>query len=94
VPIVDDNSSAIDRYQQDEESFMQSISSIDLDDVHAVLRMMSNGTYRNLMIMRYLEHKEHIDIATILGLEGKYYYTVHDRAKDQFREALRKEGLL
>lgn len=94
VPTVEDTSSAIDRYKPEEESFMQRINSLDLNDVNAILRMMSNDTYRKLIMMRYLEHKEHKEIALVLGLEGKYYYTVHDRAKDQFREALRKEGLL
>lgn len=70
------------------------IESLDMQDLQKILAAMPNKRFRSLIGYRYLEEKSNEETAELLGVTMANYYNMHRRAKDQFCEALRKEGLL
>lgn len=75
-------------------SFIASTRKLDMEDVQKILSMMPNQRYRKLIELRYVKEKSNEETAIILGLAMDNYYNSHKRAKEQYCEALRKEGLL
>ena len=77
-----------------DDSLLSETKSLDTDDLRKVLLSMPNERYRELIRLSYLQEKSNEETASILGLSMPNYYNTHKRAKGQFCEALRKEGLL
>lgn len=63
-------------------------------DVEKVLSLMRNKRYSALIRYRYLEEKTNEETAELLGMSMDNYYNKHKRAKQQFAEIIRKEGLI
>lgn len=78
----------------DNESLTENIRSIDMEDVHKILNMMPNQRYRKLIEYRYVDEKSNEETAILLAVTMTNYYNMHKRAKAQYFEVLRKEGLL
>jgi DNA-directed RNA polymerase specialized sigma24 family protein len=56
--------------------------------------MMTNERYRQLIIYRYVEGRTNEETAGLLSMNMNNYYNKHRLAKRQFREVLKKEGLI
>jgi len=63
-------------------------------DVNAMLNLMRNKRYRDLIRYRYVEEKTNEETAELLGMSMDNYYNKHKLAKEQFSNVLREEGLL
>lgn len=83
-----------DRNMPNDESLMENTRSIDMEDVHKILDMMPNQRYRKLIEYRYVDEKSNEETAMLLAVTMANYYNMHKRAKAQYCEVLRKEGLL
>lgn len=83
-----------DRNMPDDESLTENTRSIDMEDVHKILNMMPNQRYRKLIEYRYVDEKSNEETAMLLAITMANYYNMHKRAKAQYCEVLRKEGLL
>lgn len=83
-----------DRNMPDDESLTENTRSIDMEDVHKILDMMPNQRYRKLIEYRYVDEKSNEETAMLLAVTMANYYNMHKRAKVQYCEVLRKEGLL
>jgi len=82
------------RNMPDDESLTENTRSIDMEDVHKILEMMPNQRYRKLIEYRYVDEKSNEETAMLLAVTMANYYNMHKRAKAQYCEVLRKEGLL
>ena len=60
-------------------------------DVEALISLMPNKSYGNLIRLRYLEQKTNVETANELGMSMDNYYNAHLRAKAQYKEVCRKE---
>lgn len=67
---------------------------LDMQDVYKILYSMPNDRFRALIEYRYIDEKSNEETAELLGVTMPNYYNMHKRAKAQFCEELRKEGLL
>ncbi len=85
---------ANDRFSPSEDSLTESTRELDMADLHKILGMMKNQRFRRLIECIYLEDKSPEETAEILGVTKDNYYNMHKRAKAQFCDMLRKEGLL
>lgn len=84
-----------DRKPLPDESLLENDGfSPDAHDIRRVLDMMPNPRYRALIEARYLNELSNEDTAACLGLSMANYYNTHKRAKEQFCNCLRKEGLI
>ncbi len=83
-----------DRRTIDADSFLINTQKLDMDDVHKILSMMSNQRYRKLIEYRYVDEKTNEETAQLLEMSMANYYNCHKRAKTQYCEILKKEGLL
>lgn len=83
-----------DRNIPDDESLTENARNIDMEDVHKILNMMPNQRYRKLIEYRYVDEKSNEETAMLLTVTMANYYNMHKRAKAQYCEVLRKEGLL
>lgn len=83
-----------DRNMPDDESLTENTRRIDMEDVHKILDMMPNQRYRKLIEYRYVDEKSNEETAMLLAVTMANYYNMHKRAKVQYCEVLRKEGLL
>lgn len=63
-------------------------------DVNAMLNLMRNKRYRDLIRYRYVEEKTNEETAELLGMSMDNYYNKHKLAKEQFTNVLKKEGLI
>lgn len=83
-----------DRFDRVSASLMET-ETLDLaaDDLRRVLGAMTNERYRRLIEYRYVDERSNEETAALLGLSMPNYYNTHRRAKEQFCETLRKEGL-
>lgn len=61
-------------------------------DALAILSLMPNKRYRNIITMRYLEQKTNEEIAEALGMTMDNYYNKHKLAKEQYERVWRKEA--
>lgn len=94
MPVSEDNDTCEDRNDIGEDSLLQNTRELDMNDVRKILSTMPNQRYSKLIELRYVEEKSNEETATILGLAMSNYYNSHKRAKEQYCDALRKEGLL
>lgn len=92
--ISDGEDTSDDRNMLGDDSLLQNTRELDMDDVRKILSMMPNQRYGKLIELRYVKERSNEETATILGLTMDNYYNSHKRAKEQYCEALRKEGLL
>ena len=83
-----------DRNDINDDSFLSNTRRLDMDDVQKLLSMMPNQHYRKLIEYRYVAEKSNEETAILLGVTMSNYYNMHKRAKAQYCEILRKEGLL
>lgn len=67
------------------------VENIDKNDVDVLLGMMTNENYRIVIRKRYIEEKDHKEIAEELGVTMENYYNIHKRAKEQFVNIYKKE---
>lgn len=61
------------------------------EDIHRLLDLMPNSSYRKLIRLRYLEQRDNEETARLLGVTMGNYYNMHKRAKEQFIFYCRKE---
>ena len=88
--------------EKDEESTVRTdaiygSNDIDFDNLNrqdalAILSLMPNKRYRNIITMRYLEQKTNEETAEALGMTMKNYYNKHKLAKEQYERVWRKEA--
>lgn len=64
---------------------------INRSDVDAILALMPNKRYAELMRLRYLEMKSNDEVADIMEVDMDNYYNLHKRAKSQYERVCRKE---
>lgn len=94
IPTDEKNVVTTDRRTIDADSFLINTQKLDMDDVHKILSMMPNQRYRKLIEYRYVDEKTNEETAQLLEMSMANYYNCHKRAKTQYCEILRKEGLL
>lgn len=83
-----------DRNGLPDDSLTEKTKQLDMEDVQKILSQMPNPRYRKLIEHRYVEGKSNEETAALLGIPMYNYYNSHLRAKAQYRETLRKEGLI
>ena len=83
-----------DRKMPDDDSLTENTHRLDMEDVRKILNMMPNQRYRKLIEYRYVDDKTNEETAMLLAVTMPNYYNMHKRAKAQYCEVLRKEGLL
>lgn len=89
-----DSDVSSDRNMPDDDSLTENTRNIDMEDVRKILNMMPNQRYRQLIEYRYVDEKTNEETAMLLAVTLANYYNMHKRAKAQYCEVLRKEGLL
>ncbi len=90
----ENNDVADDRNDIGDDSFIANTRKLDMDDVQKTLSMMPNQRYRKLIEYRYVDEKTNEETALLLEMSMANYYNCHKRAKAQYCEVLRKEGLI
>ncbi len=83
-----------DRFTLENYSIEADFSTLDREDLSRVLLMMPNVRYRQLIEYRYLHGKSNEETAQTMNMTMTNYYNTHLRAKSQFCNILRKEGLI
>ena len=94
IEIDRDSDVGNDRNMAVGDSLTENTHRIDMEDVRKILSMMPNQRYRKLIEYRYVDDKTNEDTAMLLAVTMANYYNMHKRAKAQYCEVLRKEGLL
>lgn len=94
MDIVSDSDVNSDRNVPNDESLLENTRSIDMEDVYKILNMMPNQRYRKLIEYRYVDEKTNEETAMMLTVNMANYYNMHKRAKAQFCDILKMEGLL
>lgn len=94
IPFNENNGVADDRNDMGDDSFIVNTRKLDMDDVQKILSMMPNQRYRKLIEYRYVDEKTNEETALLLEMSMANYYNCHKRAKAQYCEVLRKEGLI
>lgn len=94
IPSNEKKDVADDRNDMGDDSFIANTRKLDMDDVQKILSMMPNQRYRKLIEYRYVDEKTNEETALLLEMSMANYYNCHKRAKAQYCEALRKEGLI
>lgn len=80
-----------DNKPNNDNSLFMRVENIDKNDVDVLLGMMTNENYRIVIRKRYIEEKDHKEIAEELGVTMENYYNIHKRAKEQFVNIYKKE---
>lgn len=80
-----------DRNKDDSLSNPIDFSGMNRTDVEALLSMMPNIRYRNIIRLLYLEQKTHKETADALGMTMDNYYNKRLLAEKQFKQISRKE---
>ena len=88
------NDVADDRNDMCDDSLTANTRKLDMDDVQKILSMMPSQRYRKLIEYRYVDEKSNEETALLLEMSMANYYNCHKRAKAQYCEVLRKEGLI
>lgn len=83
-----------DKKKWDDYSLESDFRTLNMEDVHVILKMMPNKRYRRLIELRYLEEKSNEETAEILCMTMANYYNKHKLAKAQFCSILKKEALV
>lgn len=94
ITVDENNNVASDRKDISDDSFLSNTRRLDMEDVQKTLSMMSNQRYRKLIEYRYVDEKTNEETALLLEMSMANYYNCHKRAKAQYCEVLRKEGLI
>lgn len=94
IPLDGYNDVAGDRNRIDDDSFIANTRRLDMADVRKILAIMPNKRYSKLIECRYIYEMTNEETARMLKMTMTNYYNCHKRAKDQYCEALRKEGLI
>ncbi|MDE6338967.1 MAG: sigma-70 family RNA polymerase sigma factor [Muribaculaceae bacterium] len=94
IQISDRENMYDDRKLTEEESITQNTRSLDKEDLRKILSNMPSERYGRLIELRYIRQMSNEETARMLGINMDNYYNCHKRAKEQYCEALRKEGLL
>lgn len=94
IPTDENNDINDDRNNIIDDSFLTNTRKLDMDDVQKILSMMPNQRYRKLIEYRYVDEKTNEETALLLELSMANYYNCHKRAKAQYCDVLRKEGLI
>ena len=94
LPVDENNDTSSDRLNLGEESLVSNTRNLDMADVKKLLKMMPNRRYSRLIEYRYIEEKSNDETAALREMTMDNYYNCHRRAKAQYCEVLRKEGLL
>lgn len=89
-----DSIDANDRLLSGDNSLTEKMNTLDMDDVNKMFAAMPNSRYRQLLEHRYIADRSNEETALLMGLTMANYYNVHKRAKEQFAQILRKEGLI
>ena len=87
----DDDDLFGDRSKQEELSNPIDFSGMNRADVEALLSMMPNTRYRNIIRLLYLEQKTHKEVAEALGMSMDNYYNKRILAEKQYKQVCRKE---
>ena len=82
-----------DRFDHYAASMYIEDSPMSKDDLDAILNLMPNKRYSMIIKLRYLEGMSNEETATALQMSMDNFYNKHMRAKKQFNEILKKEGL-
>ncbi len=80
-----------DRSKREELSNPIDFSGMNRADVEALLSMMPNTRYRNIIRLLYLEQKTHKEVAEALGMSMDNYYNKRILAEKQYKQVCRKE---
>ena len=80
-----------DRSNKEELSNTIDFSGMNSADVEALLSMMPNTRYRNIIRLLYLEQKTHKEVAEALGMSMDNYYNKRILAEKQYKQVCRKE---
>lgn len=98
VPTVSPLPSSLEKEYDDTDSLIDKLGSSDIDfsnmnrsDAEALLNLMPNKRYRNIIRLRYLEQKTNEETAEALGMTMENYYNKHKLAKAQYEKVCRKE---
>lgn len=94
ITVDGNNDVASDRNDISDDSFLSNTRRLDMEDVQKTLSMMPNQRYRKLIEYRYVDEKTNEETALLLEMSMANYYNCHKRAKAQYCEVLRKEGLI
>lgn len=87
----DDDNVFSDRNKDDSLSISIDFSGMNREDVEALLSMMPNTRYRNIIRLLYLEQKTHKEVAEALGMSMENYYNKRILAEKQYKQVCRKE---
>lgn len=87
----DDDNVFSDRNKDDSLSIPIDFSGMNRADVEALLSMMPNTRYRNIIRLLYLEQKTHKEVAESLGMSMDNYYNKRILAEKQYKQVCRKE---
>ena len=95
-PLVSGNDEK-DEESTDRTDAIYGSNDIDFDNLNrqdglAILSLMPNKRYRNIITMRYLEQKTNEETAEALGMTMDNYYNKHKLAKEQYERVWRKEA--
>ena len=80
-----------DRKKDESLSNTIDFSGMNRADVEALLNMMPNIRYRNIIRLLYLEQKTHKETAEVLGMTMDNYYNKRILAEKQYKQVCRKE---
>ena len=94
IKVDENNDVANDRNDISDDSFLSNTRRLDMEDVQKTLSLMPNQRYRKLIEYRYVDEKTNEETALLLDMSMANYYNCHKRAKAQYCEVLRKEGLI
>lgn len=95
-PLVSGNDEK-DEESTDRTDAIYGSNDIDFDNLNhqdalAILSLMPNKRYRNIITMRYIEQKTNEETAEALGMTMDNYYNKHKLAKEQYERVWRKEA--
>ena len=97
-PVIASLPQSIEKDNQDTDSLLDKFGSSEIDlrsmnrsDAEALLLLMPNIRYREIIRLRYLEQKTNEETAEALGMTMDNYYNKHKLAKAQYERVCRKE---
>lgn len=80
-----------DRILPSEPSILMDMGKLNREDVEAIINMMPNKRYRELIRYRYLDDLDNEETAKKMGMTMKNYYNKHRSAKLQYVQAFLEE---
>lgn len=87
-----DDNEAGDRSDNIYGSYEIDFSGMNRADVEALLSLMPNIRYRNIIRLLHLEQKTHQEVAEALGMTMDNYYNKRILAEKQYKQVCRKEN--